>query len=1161
MKRTDQNLFLGLLWCALTFGMGKPVIAQIGKVYASRQTTTFHAASQSGGNSKATISLKEALDRLRKFHNIRIAYREGLLDGKTISADLLDKAERMEPEAALKQVLTDQRLEYKRINEKQFSIFYPSRTTDSITSLLSIYMIADKIKGRVVSSKDTSAIPGATVYLKSNPSTATMADGDGNFELTLKDKDKNGPLVLVISSIGFAQQEVTVSDPNANVIVKLEDANKSLSEVVVTALGIEKERSSLGYAVTEVQGEQFTQARENNLANALSGKIAGVNATSLASGPGSSSRVIIRGNGSLNGDNQPLYVVNGMPIDNTSPGGSPTTSDGGLNVDRGDGIAGINPDDIETMSVLKGGPAAALYGSRAANGVILITTKKGRARKGIGVDYNTTLTLETPSVTPDWQYEYGQGDGGVKPATQQQAIDWGRRSFGTPMDGTLYTAFDGKQHPYVPQKDNIKNFYNTGTTFINTLAFNGGSEALNYRFSLSNTDSKSILPNSSINKKIANLNVNAYLGKKISIEAVAQYNVENAKNRPSAGDAPGNPNWAVYMIANTVDVRSLAPGYDSSGRETQWNETPYASNAYFVVNRFQNNDTKNRFIGQASIRYDILKNLFVKGSVSRDFFNYDFVGIIPTGTVYTLGAAGTYSGKKVSVAETNALLTMNYNTRLFNSIGVNVLAGGNKRKYTSDETDIDGAQFVIPFFYSYTNLATVTTKPIRNRTATNSLFGSVDLDYKSIIFLTLTGREDWFSTLSPLSNSIFYPAIGTSFILSDAVRMPSWVNYAKLRASWAQVGGATPDPYILNQTYSSVQGGHLGQPVQQVTTSQNVNLVTNASLKPLTSTTYEAGLEAQFLNNRLGIDLTFYDRKTTNDIVNTAISSTSGYNNVILNVGEVSNRGIEVLLNGTPVKTGSFTWTASYNVAYNDNKVVKLAPGLSTIQLANSVGNWGILDNIEGKPFGMLVGTRMQKDANGNVVFNATTGLPVQTPLQQLGKSVAPLTMGLTNEFRYKRFSLNFLVDGKFGNKVFSVMEVYATRLGLMKSTLPGRENGLVLNGVDQTGAPYTRTVPVSGLRSYYDNYKTYSDLFLHDGSFVKLRQVILSYALPTNLLNKVKIQSASISFVARNLWTIYKQTDNFDPEQSFTNSNAQGFESIGLPRTRSLGVNLAVKF
>ncbi|KAA2245414.1 SusC/RagA family TonB-linked outer membrane protein [Chitinophaga agrisoli] len=1161
MTRTDQNLILGLLWCALTFGMGSPVTAQIGKVYASRQTTTFHATSQSGGNNKATISLKEALDRLRKFHNIRIAYREGLLDGKTIAADLLDKAERMEPEAALKQVLTDQRLEYKRINEKQFSIFNPSaHTTDSLASLLSVYMMADKLKGRVISSKDSGAIPGATIYLKSDPSTATMADGDGRFELTLKDKDKTGPLVLVISSIGFEKQEVTVSDPNGTIIVKLEDANKSLSEVVVTALGIRKEKKAVAFAVTEVSGSEFTKAREINIANALSGKIAGVNATSLASGPGSSSRVIIRGNGSLNGDNQPLYVVNGMPIDNTSPGGTPTTSDGGLNVDRGDGIAGINPDDIETMSVLKGGPAAALYGSRAANGVILITTKKGRARKGIGVDYNTTLTLENPSVTPDWQYEYGQGDGGVKPTTQQQAIDWGRRSFGTPMDGSLYTAFDGKQHPYSPQKDNIKNFYNTGTTFINTLAFNGGSEVVNYRFSLSNTDSKSILPNSSLNKKIANLNVNAYLGKKISIEAVAQYNVENAKNRPSAGDATGNPNWAVYMIANTVDIRSMAPGYDSAGREIQWNETPYASNSYFVINRFQNNDTKNRFIGQASIRYDVLKNLFVKGSVSRDFFNYDFTGIIPTGTVYTLGGTGTYSGKRVSVAETNAMLTMNYNTKFWDKVGLNVLAGGNKRKYTSDETDIDGTQFVIPFFYSYTNLATVTTKPIRNRTATNSLFGSIDLDYKSLIFLTLTGRQDWFSTLSPLSNSIFYPAIGTSFILSDAVQLPAWVNFAKIRASWAQVGGATPDPYILNQTFSSVQGGHLGQPVQQVTTSQNVNLVTNATLKPLTSTTYEAGLEAQFLHNRLGIDLTFYDRKTTNDIVRTAISRASGYNDALLNVGEVDNKGVELLLTGTPVKSKSFSWDVSYNVAYNKNEVVKLAEGLNTIQMAQSVGGWAFVHNTVGRPYGIIKGYKMERNEKGDIIY-ASNGYPVKSDLVELGQGVPPLTMGITNTFNYKRLSFEFLVDGKFGNKVFSTMDVYATRFGLHKSTLPGRENGLVLSGVNEAGNADTHTIPVANLRLYYDNLKNYTELFVQDGSFVKLRQVILSYQLPLDHVWKLKMQSASVSLVARNLLILYKNTDNFDPESSYTSGNAQGFEAFAVPRTRSYGFNLMVKF
>lgn len=1137
------------------WGMHQHAAAQASEIYASRQMIPFRA-----GTGSTTVSLKEALDRLKKFHHITIAYREGLLDGKSISIDLLNKISVMEAEQALQQLLTDQRLTYKRINRKQFSIFSTIAAGDSLAGL-AVLMLADNLKGRVITSTDSSAIPGATVYLKGDHSVATMADDKGNFELNIKDKQQNGPLVIVISSVGFQQQEITVADPSAPLTVVLQETNKSLTEVVVTALGIRKEKKAVPFSVTEVQGSEFTKAREVNIANALSGKIAGVNATSLASGPGGSSRVVIRGNGSLNGDNQPLYVVNGMPIDNTTPGQAPTTGGGGLNVDRGDGIGGINPDDIETISVLKGGTAAALYGSRAANGVILITTKKGRARKGIGVDYNTTLTLESPAVIPDWQYEYGQGDGGVKPATQQQAIDWGRRSFGTPMDGQPYIAFDGKMHPYSPQRDNIKNFYRTGSTFTNTVAFNGGNESVNYRFSLSNTDSKSILPNSDFNKKIANLNLNAFLGKRISIEVVGQYNVENATNRPSAGDAPGNPNWAVYMLANTVDVRQLAPGYDSTGRETQWNETPYASNSYFVINRFQNNDTKNRFIGQASIRYDLLKNLFVKGSISRDFFDFNFTGIIPTGTVYTTGAAGTYTGIKSSIAETNSMLTVNYNDKYWNSIGLSLMAGANRRKYTSDETNISGSQFVIPFFYSYTNLTTVTTTPTRKRTATNSVFASADLDYKSILFLTLTGRQDWFSTLSPENNSIFYPSVGTSLILTDAFKLPDWISFAKLRGSWAQVGGATPEPYILNQTYGMVQGGHLGLPVQEVSKSNNVNLVTNPNLKPLTSTTYEVGLEAQFLQNRLGFDLTFYNRKTTNDIVRTVVSRASGYNDALLNVGELDNKGIELLLTGSPVKGRNFSWEVSYNVAYNKNEVMKLAAGLNTIEMAASVGAWAFVHNTVGRPYGVIKGYNMVRDNQGQIVYNTSTGYPQKSELMELGEGVPPLTMGLTNTFNYKRLSLEMLIDGKFGNKVFSTMDVYATRFGLHKQTLPGRDNGLPLKGVDPEGKAYESTIAPSALRLYYDNLKNYTELFVQDGSFVKLRQIILSYQLPLDHIWKLKMESASFSFVARNLFILYKQTDNFDPESSYTSSNAQGFEAFAVPRTRSFGFNLAVKF
>ncbi|WP_153797962.1 SusC/RagA family TonB-linked outer membrane protein [Foetidibacter luteolus] len=1008
-----------------------------------------------------------------------------------------------------------------------------------------------QITGVIKSAADSSGLAGATVTLASNKKIATITDATGKFVLTVP---AGITPELLVSSVGFEKKTYSFNPGQSGITIMLVQDNNPLNEVVVTSLGIKKDRKALGYAVTEVKGSEFTQARENNLANALSGKVAGVNVAGLSTGPGGSSRVTIRGNGSLNGDNQPLYVVNGMPIDNSVPGGAPTVNGITNNVDRGDGIAGINPDDIESISVLKGGTAAALYGSRASNGVILITTKKGRAQRGIGVEYNSTATMENVAVIPDFQYEYGQGDGGVKPTTLAQAQATGRRSWGAKIDGsTDYVGVDGNTHPYLAQKDNLQNFYQTGTTFTNTLSFTGGNESLNYRFSASDLNSRGILPKTTYGRKTLNLALNGRLGDKISIEALAQYNLETGKNRTGAGDALGNPNWTPLEIANTADVRWLDPGYDANGNEKIWNDAAIASNGYFVINKFQQSDRKNRFIGQASISYEMVKDLVFKATISRDFYNYNYVNILPTGTLYVPN--GQYQGIKSDVSETNGLVTASYKTNIGSSIGVSFMGGVNSRKFQNSQLNMNGAQFIIPYFYSFSNLATASTIPYTARITTNSIFGSADFDYKSILFVTVTGREDWFSTLSPANNHIFYPSLGSSFILSDAVRMPAFVSYAKLRGSWAQVGGGAPDPYAINLTYSNVPSS--GPSLQNVTS----NVISNPNLRPFTSTTYEAGIELQLFNSRLGVDFTYYNRKTTNDIVNTAISTTSGYSNVILNVGELNNKGIELLVTGKPVKAANFNWNVSYNIAYNQNKVVKLAPGLTSIQIANSVGNWAYLNHIEGQPFGTLVGTRILKDGEGNTVFNATTGLPVATPLQQLGNSVAPLTMGFTNEFRYKNFSLNVLLDGKFGNKVFSIFELYAMRMGKLKSTLPGRENGLLLEGVDQQGNKYSRTVEVANLRPYYDNNKSYSELFLHDGSFVKLRQIIFSYNIPVNKIKLLKLQAASISFVARNLAILYKKTDNFDPEQSFTNSNAQGFESIGLPRTRSYGLNLAVKF
>nr|WP_249665229.1 SusC/RagA family TonB-linked outer membrane protein [Mucilaginibacter sp. Bleaf8] len=1084
------------------------------------------------------MPVKNVLKQINKATKISFVFSNAIVTNQAVSIDVKNE----ELNAVLKKIFEPLGMAFSISGNVILIDKKPVATPEAAAN--KVVQIA--ISGKVTDNAGA-PLPGVNVKVKGTTGgTSTNIDG----KYTIAAPDDNA--VLVFSFMGFVPQEVPVA--NRSVIdVKLQEASKDLNEVVVTALGISRQRKALAYSVTEVKGDEFTQARENNVANALTGKVAGVNATGLSTGPGGSSRVIIRGNGSFGGNNQPLYVVNGMPIDNSVPGGSATTNGGAGNVDRGDGIAGINPDDIESISVLKGGTAAALYGARAGNGVILITTKKGRAQKGIGVEYNGTYTMESPAVFPDWQYEYGQGDGGVKPTTQAAAIQTGRRSFGAKIDGSTYIGADGLQHPYTAQKDNIKNFYRTGSTFTNTVAATGGNEAVTYRFSVADLNSQSILPNSNYNRKTANLNVSGKLGSKVTFEALAQYNIERAKNRPTAGDASGNPNWSPYMIANTADVRWLNPGHDANGNETPWNDASIATNAYFVVNKLQQNDTKNRFIGQAGVTYEFIKNLSVKAVVSRDFYYYNYKYIVPTGTLYFLN--GQYTELKVDASETNGLLTLNYNGKISKDLALTAFVGGNQQRSVYNETNITGSNFIIPYFYSSTNLSTVSNTPTNNRTAINSLMGSADLSFKNYAYLTVTGRQDWFSTLSPQSNSIFYPSVGGSFVLSEAFKMPAAVSYAKVRASWAQVGGGAPTPYQINQAFTMQPSS--GQPLQNVSSTT----ITNNNLRPYTSTTTEAGIEARFLKSRLGFDITVYNRKTTKDIVLTAISGTTGYNNVILNVGELNNKGIEALINGTPIKGSKFSWNASYNVAYNKNEVVKLSEGINQLQGASTVNGWAYINNIVGQPYGTIVGTRMQRDGNGNVVYNRTTGLPVATGLQMLGNGVAPLTMGLTNDFKYKRFSLNVLLDGKFGNKIFSLMEVYGTRLGLMKSTLPGRENGLQLNGVDQAGAPYSRVVPVSDLRSYYDNYKSYSELFLHDAGFVKLRQVILSYAIPVQKLKAMNIQGASISFVARNLLTIYKQTDNFDPEASFNNGPSQGFESLGLPRTRSFGLNFMVRF
>lgn len=1013
-----------------------------------------------------------------------------------------------------------------------------------------------EISGQIVGQDDGMPIVGAIIHAKSDKKIAAISDFTGKFKLKVPENETH----IIITFMGYTTSVIELNGTN-ELKITLKPAENVLNQVIVTALGVKKSSKSVAYAVTELKGSDLNKAKEANIANALQGKIAGVNVTSTSTGPNGSSRVVIRGNGSLNGNNQPMYVVNDLPIDNTQlnlPGIGNGAGSTRINVDRGDGTSLINPDDIKTVTVLKGGTAAALYGSNAANGVILIQTKRGSAQKGIGVEYNTSFTLETPSIIPDWQYEYGSGALGKKPTTQAEAVNAGRWSWGAKMDGTDVIQFDGVKRPYSPQKDNIKNFYKTGTTYINSIALAGGNEKATGRISFSNMGNEGVVPNSDFNIKTINLASNVNLTDWLKFDVVTQYNLEKSNNRPTVSDAEANPNWGAYMIGNTVDIRNLAPGYDSNGTEVAWNPVAVATNPQFVVNKIKNEDTKNRFVGMLNVKLNFTPELFLQGRIGQDYTNYDFFGYIPKTTLNN--PVGYVQSSKMALSNLNSEAILNYTKKnIIKDVSVTALAGVNSRTTVRDETRVEGSGFVLDDFYSLTNLTTLNYSYPYGKTKTNSVYSAVDLDYKNVLFLNFTGRQDWFSTLSEGNNSIFYPSVGTSIIVSDIAKMPSWISFAKLRSSWAQVGGATPDPYALNQSYSMIQGGHNGQQLQTPTGSR----VPNPALSPLTSTTFEIGTDLGFFNNRLNLDFAWYDRSTTNDIVETTISSASGANTALLNVGKMSNKGIELLISGKIISTPDFSWDASFNTSYNKNKVEALTDQLNSITMATSVNGYVTIASDINRPYSTIKGYSPLKDASGNTVYNVSGGSAsiVRGPLEELGQGVHPWTAGFNNEFKYKALTLSFLIDGKFGGSLYSGTDLYGTRMGLTKLTLEGRENGLPIKGVDVNGNPVDMVIAPENLRTYYDGLKNISSTFIYDASFIKFRQLVIGYKLPIEKMKLLsKLQGASISFVARNLFILYKKTPNVDPESVFSAGNAQGVEQFGVPKTRSFGLSLNVK-
>lgn len=1004
-------------------------------------------------------------------------------------------------------------------------------------------MAQKTVMGTIIADDGTPLI-GVNV-LEDGTSNGTVTDLDGKYSLTVQEGAK-----LSFSLIGYETITSTVGAESTLDITLREGVN--LDEVVVTALGIEKDKKALSYSVTEIGAENIAQARDANIGNALAGKIAGVNVSNVATGQGGSTRVVIRGNASLGGNNQPLYVIDGVPIDNSNLGSAGMW--GGQ--DWGDGISSLNPDDIESISVLKGNSASALYGFRASNGVIIIKTKTGQKRDGIGVEYNTQFRAESIINTYDFQDQYGHGRLGAKPTTQEEAFANGLYAWGDKLDGSNVVQFDGVSRPYSSVGNNLDRFYRTGTTWTNSLALTGGNDMFNFRFSATNLDNKDILPGSGLVRRNFTLRTDAKFSEKLTSSVSVQYINEEATNRPRLSDSPGNANYTVWSLPASIDVETLRgttgkAGANEEGTELQFNDNVFVTNPWWAARQFESNSKKNRLIGNFSARYQIWDGLYASGRIGLDRYTRRRRNLTPYGTAYS--NFGQLEESNLTFQELNTELILGYDKDLTNDIGLNVFIGGNQLRNKQENIGGSGSNFSVPFLHALGNLANRSTIFSSSEYHVNSVFASIEVSLLRAIYVNGTVRNDWFSSLTDLdgnsTNNELYYSGGLSFVFSDLLDLPSWFSFGKFRASYAEVGGpgAAQSPYQLNLSYGIFGQGHLGNPLGGVSNGS----IPNALLRPLTSSELEFGLDLRFMNNRVGLDIAYYNQQTSDDILSAAVSATSGYGSKIVNIGKMQNSGIEALLNLRPVETRDFSWDLSLNYSNNQNEVISLLTPESDeefLRVGESRTRNAYIHHVEGLPYSQIAGFAYARNADGSIQLD-DDGLPVQGEFTTFGTGVHPTTLGISNSFRYKNLSLSFLIDMKTGGKIYGATNAYGYFRGLHQATLDGRENGL--------GA-----VAASDIENYYQRIAfNITEEFVQDADFAKLREIVFSYNVPKSLLGSTGLSELRIGLAGRNLLLLWSEVDNIDPESTYSNGNAQGLEMFGVPQARSYQLNIGVKF
>ncbi|MEO1009842.1 MAG: SusC/RagA family TonB-linked outer membrane protein [Bacteroidota bacterium] len=994
------------------------------------------------------------------------------------------------------------------------------------------------VSGTVTDATDGSPLPGVNVVEKGT-SNGTSTDFDGNYTIEVA----SDASVLTFSSLGYSAKDVSVAG-QSTINTSLEEDAEQLGEVVVTALGISKDQRKIGYAVTEVAGASLTQAREVNVANSLAGRVAGVQISSTSSGPGGTSQINLRGISSITGAGSPLIVIDGVPMDNTQRGSA--SQWGGS--DGGDGISNINPDDIENMTVLKGQSASALYGSRASNGVIIITSKKGKKGGDWDISYNSNFVAEQAVDLTDFQEQYGQGRNGLKPGSATEARTTARFAWGAQLDGSDVPRYDGGTAQYSLTDNRYIDYYRTGSQFTNSVSVSRGLGNGSFRASGAFLDANAIVPNNDYQRYNFNVNATQDITDRLNVSANITYVNEIRDNIPNLSDGPRNPNNFLFLAPN-IDHNIYDPGFDPvTGEEIVFSDDIFVTNPYFLANQGVHERNRKRLISFLSAKYNFTDRIYAMVRTGNDVANETFLDVEPWGLAYTRNRRGNLVGQGQSErSEFNLEGLLSGSFSLSQDLELDALVGANLRKNQFETVSQGGTEFVLPYLYTIFNTVDIRRNNNSydfNKREVQSAYYSLDFSYKRFLTLTTTGRYDTYSSLPEGNRSLFVPSITGAFTFTEFANWDA-LSYGKFRASYAQTSGEALDPYIDRLYFNS------GNTFNGIPTGSSPLRLPN-QLQPFTTDEIEVGLDLKFFNNRLGLDIAYFRKETKDEIIQTDFSRASGFRNGDLATGSIRNQGLELLLTATPVQTENFAWNSSFNLTSLENEVLKTDNDGNNILRGQNRATLGNARTafIEGEAGPQILAFDYARNADGTIQHDAD-GLPVRGEFTSFGSVVPTLYGGWNNEFNYKGFNLSFLIDYSFGNKVLSATEFYSTFRGLHQQTLNGREGGVTNNGV---------TVPAE--QYYQELAQRITGTSVVDGDFIKLRQIILGYSFPSKIFegNKV-LKGINVSFVARNLAILHRKADNIDPENGFgSNVGFLGIEGTSLPFTRTFGLNANFK-